>query len=115
MNTGIVAIALSFAFASVGASSVSQPRATEQKASGATPSSKRMPDGKTWTTENLNLKADPSYCYDDAELNCRRYGRLYTWDSAQRACQSLGKGWRLPTDGEWTQMATHYGGIGGEA
>jgi uncharacterized protein (TIGR02145 family) len=36
---------------------------------------------------------------------------LYTWQSAQRACQSLGAGWRLPTDDEWRQMARRYGGI----
>lgn len=70
-----------------------------------------MPDGKHWTTANLNVSADESYCYDNAESNCRRYGRLYTWESAQRACQSLGGGWRLPTNDEWRQMARHYGGV----
>ena len=49
----------------------------------------KMADGKEWTTANLNVNASPSYCYDDAERNCRRYGRLYTWESAQRVCQSL--------------------------
>jgi uncharacterized protein (TIGR02145 family) len=80
--------------------------------SSATPiSSTQMPDGKQWTTENLDVYTDPSYCYDDAEPNCRRYGRLYTWESAQRGCRSLGDGWRLPTNDEWRQMAKHYGGV----
>jgi len=70
-----------------------------------------MADGKQWTTQNLNLNAVPSYCYEDADLNCRQYGRLYTWESAQRGCQSLGAGWRLPTNDEWRQMAKHYGGL----
>ena len=70
-----------------------------------------MPDGKQWMTDNLNVDGGHSYCYDDSELNCRRYGRLYTWESAQQACQSLGNGWRLPTDADWRQMAKHYGGI----
>ena len=26
-------------------------------------------------------------------------------------CQSLGDGWRLPTDDEWRQMTKHYGGV----
>jgi uncharacterized protein (TIGR02145 family) len=78
---------------------------------GAPDSSKRMADGKQWTTQNLNVKTVPSYCYGDAETNCLQYGRLYTWESALRACQSLGDRWRLPTDGEWRQMAKHYGGI----
>jgi uncharacterized protein (TIGR02145 family) len=75
------------------------------------PSSKRMPDGKLWTTQNLNVVVDPSYCYDDAEQNCVRYGRLYTWASAQKACGSLGDGWRLPTNDEWRQLAKQYGGL----
>jgi uncharacterized protein (TIGR02145 family) len=70
-----------------------------------------MADDKQWTTTNLNVDVVPSYCYQDDQLNCRRYGRLYTWDSAKRGCQSLGDGWRLPTDDEWRQMAKRYGGI----
>ena len=62
-------------------------------------------------THNLDVNTMPSYCYKDEELNCRRYGRLYTWESAVRGCQSLGDGWRLPTDDEWRQMAKHYGGV----
>ena len=48
-------------------------------------------------------------------MNCRQYGRLYTWESAQRVCQTLEPGWRLPTDGEWRQMAKPYGGVGSES
>ena len=76
-----------------------------------TDSSKRMADGKEWTTRNLNVTSVPSYCYDDAEKNCVLYGRLYTWEAARRGCQALGDGWRLPTDDEWRQMAKHYGGV----
>jgi uncharacterized protein (TIGR02145 family) len=36
---------------------------------------------------------------------------LYPWESAQRVCQSLGDGWRLPTDDEWRQMGKRYGGV----
>jgi len=70
-----------------------------------------MPDGRLWMTENLYVAVDPSYCYDNAEENCRRYGRLYTWESAQRACRTLGDGWRLPANEEWAQMAKPYGGV----
>lgn len=110
----VVSIALSIALGSL---STSRQRLSAQarKASGPMISSKRMADGKRWTTRNLNLNIVPSYCYDDAKLNCRRYGRLYTWESAQRVCQSLGDGWRLPTDDEWRQMAKHYGGVSSDS
>src|SRR5215831_2691241 len=75
-------------------------------------SARRMADGRQWTAANLNANSKPSYCYEDSELNCRRYGRLYTWESARQGCQSFGDGWRLPTDDEWRQMARRYGGIG---
>ena len=106
----VVSIALSIAFWSVSAS-LERLSAQDLKASGTMHSSKRMADGKQWMTHNLDVNTVPSYCYEDTELNCRRYGRLYTWESARRVCQSLGDGWRLPTDDEWRQIAKHYGGV----
>lgn len=97
----LVAAALIVALGSVGAVSLTQDPVP----------SKRMADGEQWTTENLAVDTAPSYCYDDAEVNCHRYGRLYTWESALRACRSLGDGWRLPTTDEWRQLAKHYGGV----
>jgi uncharacterized protein (TIGR02145 family) len=89
--------------------------AQERKASNAKQSSKRMADGKQWTSRNLGVQSVPSYCYADLEQNCRRYGRLYTWESARQACQALGDGWRLPTDDEWRQLAKQYGGMHDDA
>jgi len=109
-----MAVALSIAFGPVGGAGSSHPSAQQQNVPGAI-SSKRMADGKEWTTANLNVNAPPSYCYDDAEANCRRYGRLYPWEAAQGVCQSLGNGWRLPTDDEWRQMAKRYGGVSDES
>lgn len=106
----VALLALSIAFASISAS-LERLSAQDRNASGATVSSKRMADGKLWTTDNLNVTTVPSYCYEDAELNCRQYGRLYTWESARRGCQALGNGWRLPADDEWRQMAKLYGGV----
>jgi uncharacterized protein (TIGR02145 family) len=100
----VVAIALSIAFGSIGCAGPVQA-----------PSSKRMADGKEWTTANLNVEASPSYCYDDDDANCRRYGRLYTWESAQRVCALLGSEWRLPTDDDWRQMAKGYGGVSADS
>ncbi len=107
----VVAIALTVAFGSIGGAGSTHRSVNDQNAAATIFSPKRMADGKDWTTANLNVNASPSYCYDDAEPNCRRYGRLYTWESAQRVCQSLGGDWRLPTDEEWRRMAKHYGGV----
>jgi uncharacterized protein (TIGR02145 family) len=70
-----------------------------------------MQDGRQWATTNLDVISDGSYCYGDAPANCRRYGRLYTWEAAQKGCLSLGEGWRVPTNDEWRLLATRYGGL----
>jgi len=74
-----------------------------------------MRDGKLWLTGNLNIEIPDSYCYADTEANCRRYGRLYTWESSKRACTALGDGWRLPTNDEWQRLAKYYGGVRGDS
>jgi uncharacterized protein (TIGR02145 family) len=101
----VVSLALSIAFGSV--SAFLERLSADEKPGWA----KRMADGKKWTLVNLNVKTALSYCYKDAEPNCERYGRLYMWESARRVCQSLGDGWRIPTDDEWRRMAKHYGGV----
>jgi uncharacterized protein (TIGR02145 family) len=114
IRSHVVAIALCVAFASVAACVTNRAVRESEVSADLMPSSKRMLDGKQWTP-NLNVHSGPSYCYANAESNCRRYGRMYTWESAQRACQSLGDRWRLPTSDEWRQMAKHYGGIGDDS
>ena len=47
---------------------------------------------RTWMAENLNVKTDSSWCYDNDEANCKKYGRLYTFHDARKACPS---GWHL--------------------
>ena len=72
---------------------------------------KTMKDGKRWMTQNLNIKIQDAYCYEDKDENCRKYGRLYTWEAAKEGCRLLGDGWRLPTDAEWKKLAESYGGF----
>lgn len=66
--------------------------------------------GKTWLAENLNENVSNSLCFQDDTYNCSVEGRLYTWASAQKACASLGNGWRLPTGDDWKQLTRMYGG-----
>lgn len=61
-----------------------------------------------WMAENLNFEsANGSRCYDNEDFNCRRYGRLYTWDAIQNVCP---RGWHLPTREEWNTMIEYLGG-----
>jgi len=60
-----------------------------------------------WMAENLNYKIDGSWCYDDDETNGKKYGRLYTWDTAKVACPNE---WHLPSRQEWDDLVTAAGG-----
>jgi len=55
----------------------------------------------TWMAENLNFETDKSWCYDDNNSNCAKFGRLYTWNAATTACPS---GWRLPNANHWDHL-----------
>jgi uncharacterized protein (TIGR02145 family) len=61
----------------------------------------KMPDGKTWMAENLNHKTGNSWCYEDNDANCKKYGRLYDWNTAKAACPA---GWHLPSRAEWREL-----------
>ena len=58
-----------------------------------------------WMAENLAYYVGAGcWAYNNDENNAVKYGRLYTWDAAKRACPS---GWHLPTDAEWEQLAQY--------
>ena len=54
-----------------------------------------------WMAENLNYKMEGSKCYDNKPANCDKYGRLYDWETAMKACPS---GWHLPSKEEWITL-----------
>ncbi len=60
-----------------------------------------------WLAENLNYETPDSWCYDDDPTKCERYGRLYIWSEAMKACP---RGWRLPSRKEWSALAEHLSG-----
>jgi len=62
---------------------------------------------QTWMAENLNYAADGSKCYDNNPTNCDKYGRLYNWETAKKACPS---GWHLPSKSEWETLTAAVGG-----
>jgi len=74
---------------------------------------------QTWMAQNLNYVSGKSWCYESDTLNCRDYGRLYSWTTAlglpdscdttsckesvvakrQGVCPA---DWHVPSDSEWT-------------
>lgn len=62
---------------------------------------------RTWMAENLSTDAHGSCCYNYSQEQCNKYGKLYTWDAAQKACPS---GWHLPSESEWDELITYLGG-----
>jgi len=64
---------------------------------------------KTWMAKNLNFAAEGSKCYKDDPAYCEKYGRLYDWETALKACPA---GFHIPSDDEWTELKVAVGGSG---
>ncbi len=57
---------------------------------------------QTWMAENLNfVPTTTSHCYNNWDVNCDIYGRLYNWDDAMVLCPV---GWHLPSMSEWQEL-----------
>lgn len=88
----------------------------------------------TWMAENLRYAAPGSYCYEDKDIRCRSYGRLYPWTVAMKLPSDYiensmsgmileehqglcPEGFHVPTHEEWTALGQkalnmRRGGIG---
>ena len=72
---------------------------------------------QTWIAQNLDYHGEDGFlglCYGDEPQkkikkpeNCTKYGRLYNWNEAMKACP---KGWHLPSDKEWQTLVDFAGG-----
>lgn len=61
---------------------------------------------QTWFAENLAFNAPGSWVYENKPENEAKYGRLYYWETATRACP---EGWHLPSDEEWSELERFVG------
>jgi len=61
---------------------------------------------QTWMAEILNFETEKSWCFGNKAENCNTYGRLYSWEAANKACP---EGWHLPSDNEWKQIEKYLG------
>ncbi len=88
-----------------------------------------------WTTENLNVShfrngdvipeaktikewldcysiSSPAWCYyDNDPKNGEKHGKLYNWFAVNDSRGLAPKGWHIPTDNEWQEVITSYGGM----
>ena len=82
---------------------------------------------QVWMAENLNFKTDSSFCFDNKESSCVKYGRLYKWAAAvgesesecgyEKSCSLPSEdiqgvcpsGWHLPSRAEWETLVTAVG------
>ena len=63
--------------------------------------------GRVWMAENLNYETETSVVFPEYDGKSReKYGRLYTWDDAMKACPS---GWRLPSEDDWNELLEFVG------
>jgi uncharacterized protein (TIGR02145 family) len=71
-------------------------------------------DSTVWMAQNLNYKTVGSWCYENADSNCVKYGRLYNWKAAQTACPN---DWELPSSKKWDRLTRAIDGkkIAGKA
>ncbi|MDR0516465.1 MAG: hypothetical protein LBH25_05405 [Fibromonadaceae bacterium] len=60
-----------------------------------------------WMAENMNYGLKGSKCHEDKWANCEKYGRLYDWALAKKACP---KGWHLPKRDEFETLVNTAGG-----
>lgn len=84
---------------------------------------------QVWMAENLNFETDSSFCYNNDENNCNKFGRLYTWAAAVGKSESecgydhlcslpseniqgvCPNGWHLPSKTEYENLITAVGGL----
>jgi len=65
---------------------------------------------QTWMAKNLNCQIAGSKCYGNDPANCDKYGRLYNFETAKKACPT---GWRLPTNADWDKLYRNADGTSG--
>lgn len=82
--------------------------------------------GVRWMAENLRFAVPGSYCYEDKDIRCRSYGRLYPWHVAMRLPEDFlanpveggitvehqgvcPTGWHVPSQKDWDKLVEDVG------
>lgn len=70
----------------------------------------------SYTVAQTNNSIIEKYCYNDSLINCDIYGGLYQWNELMQYVTTAGAqgicptGWHVPTDAEFSTLATFLGG-----
>jgi uncharacterized protein (TIGR02145 family) len=75
---------------------------------------------QTWIAKNFNRNVGGSKCYNDSDINCTIYGRLYDWATVMGGAAGSDKypsevqgicpaGFHIPSDVEWTVLTEYVG------
>lgn len=66
-----------------------------------------------WMAENLKLKTDSSWCYQDNDANCEKFGRLYQWKDnvgvkGENVCP---EGFHVPSSQDWETLKSFVNNV----
>lgn len=71
-----------------------------------------IPQAKTdeeWQEAGINQQ--PAWCYyDNDPANGEKYGKLYNWYAVNDPRGLAPKGWKIPSDEEWSRLTDFLGG-----
>lgn len=85
-----------------------------------------------WFVKNLKYVINGSYCLDDKEANCKKYGRLYRWSAALVLSSDMDEsrywksssnatragvcpqGWHVPSQKDWKKLVDYLSSKHGE-
>lgn len=65
---------------------------------------------QVWMSKNMDDEAEGSSCYEEKTRNCKNFGRLYSWETANKICP---EGFHLPTDNDWQKLIDYSKNING--
>ncbi len=72
-----------------------------------------IPETRTiadWKRAGFNQQ--PAWCYyNNDSINKTKFGKLYNWYAVNDPRGLAPKGWHIPFDAEWTNLANNLGGI----
>lgn len=67
-----------------------------------------------WFAQNLAFTTRASWCYQNEDDSCKKYGRIYMWNDAMANSMTEGaqgicpEGWHVPSNKDWDELMHEY-------